>query len=526
MGYSDEVLADSPWCYYRLNEPSGTTSPTAITDASGNGNHGEIGQYNPGEPGGVGWTSESGMTSDMDDAIRPAYNTYISTPVPPASTSFTLEAIVRADELTSVASLLISRVSMLHLAFFESSSGATIGAHISEHDYTGIPPGGIPVEIQHGNGATVTTYRSPARHHVWITQKHVVNDGDPFVECYVDGVLTVSANFVASDPFHTNRPPWNDVNTNTDVGLWIGEGGGNNGTFTVDEFAYYPAEVSASRIADRLAFIRNDFRLALATETDASGQIGYPRSIDFGQAPSPFVFDPTEQLPQDFPQPGTGEYAQRIGRAQAAFLPLGKAIETDTTDELVVDLIPWTSLDLSLTDFHTSPTPDDFGFYADGLIQPNTFGFGPTIQFTHPDLRLADLDASTYYDIEITFDSASTITFTELNAYLDDSDDQWWNESPYDLGTFGGFTATPLVVRMIIGPSDGEGVFGEWDEAFAANYESLNFSFGNRSYISQIRWRVSGYVSAGPVAPPPIQVVGPEPATTRRVFPPRRLAAR
>lgn len=60
------------------------------------------------------------------------------------------------------------------------------------------------------------------------------------------------------------------------------------------------------------------------------------QTVALGQAPTPFSFDPPEQIPPNAPQPGTGEYAQRIRRVQAAFVPLGTAVETNLAQAVTI----------------------------------------------------------------------------------------------------------------------------------------------------------------------------------------------
>lgn len=508
MGYADEVLADSPTAYLQLRDAAGSTT---AADATGNGHAGTFTSDADGQDPQFGWPAliAGGFTCLKLPSL--SSSDYIRTDSIGPSSNFTIEAIIRVT--SSDYNVVIVKPSILACVASSFAGPSSNPGYLVTVDGAGAFAGGT-FEGRVGGSAIPVGQRTHLAFEFTGTVG-VVGAGGPRLKVYVDNTLVIDTALgttIDLDLFYDSNY--------IQLSGW--------GAY-VEEVAYYGHELSSARIGAHMAVMGDVLGFSQAVETDASGQIGYPRTFDLPQAPTYVPFDVTQQYIQA-PGPPPAEIANRIRAVQEGFVPVGQAVEADTAQTVVNYPVPWNVLDLSLVNFHTSPEPEsvDHGFYADGLIQPNEFGTGPGIAFTHPDFGLDDLDANTYYDFEVTYDAASEYSRMDLESRLDDSDDEWWYTPAgwYTLATFGTFTTPPLVAGGIIGPADDVVTFGEWTQAFAAGQQSINFAFSNRSYISQIRWRVSLYQGIEVPVVPPMVVTGPDPETTRRMFPPRRLAAR
>jgi hypothetical protein len=205
MAYSDEVLADSPYSYLRLNDVSGTVA----ADSSGNNN---VGTYVGAPTMGV----KGLIATDTDTAIQTTGNQQVTLPYTLPTNTFTLELWWKwtADGTATA-------IWRDHTA--ASGTGYALG----------VSSGGVSMRIA-GTDHTVTTanYCDGVRHHFVLTYDGVT------ATFYIDGVQvdqwTKSSATRPATPLHI---AYNGTNNNQyQLGVY-------------DEVAVYGTVLSASRIA-------------------------------------------------------------------------------------------------------------------------------------------------------------------------------------------------------------------------------------------------------------------------------------
>lgn len=153
--YFDEVVADNPLGYYRLNETSITTpsgartidgTNTVAVDASGNGNDG---LYMRNWSGSV--ASVPGALPD-DTAVQFTGPTFVRAPVTPGSMPFTLEGWFRHED--STAGTLISVVDHDSSGvYYNINVGETVSA-VTRHGSGGLKRTTAPRPSTTGSGIT------------------------------------------------------------------------------------------------------------------------------------------------------------------------------------------------------------------------------------------------------------------------------------------------------------------------------------------------------------------------------------
>lgn len=205
MAYSDEVLADGPIAYLRLNEVSGTVA----ADSSGNDN---VGTYVGAPTMGV-----TGLiATDTDTAIQTAGNQQITLPYTLPTNTFTLELWWKWTVNGTATALWRDHTAASGTGFALGVSQGGVSMRIAGTDHT----------------VTATNYCDGIRHHFVLTY-----DGAT-ATFYIDGVQVDQwAKSSATRPATPLHIAYNGTNNNQY----------QSGVY--DEVAVYGAALSASRIA-------------------------------------------------------------------------------------------------------------------------------------------------------------------------------------------------------------------------------------------------------------------------------------
>jgi hypothetical protein len=204
MAYTDEVLADSPDIYYRMDETSGTT----ITDSSGNGNHGTLNGAPP-----VNY-AVTGISDDGNAAMEIGSGDYLSIPYI-TYTDFTFEFIFKADSLVA-------------------HSGGNLGAlwmGVGNFDVLKLWTNYLSISTSSGSGFIVPSEDFANDE---ITHFVLTHSGTTFT-LYKNGV-NVGSETIAGD-FET---------------IWLfraDPGAAHYFSGVVDEIAIYPTALSSTRVA-------------------------------------------------------------------------------------------------------------------------------------------------------------------------------------------------------------------------------------------------------------------------------------
>jgi hypothetical protein len=232
MAYADEVLADNPHAYLRLNEVSGVIA----ADSSGNNN---VGTY-VGAPA-MGVTGL--IATDVDTAIQTTVNQQITVPYTLSTNTFSVELWWKWTAPGTPGGVLRDH----------TSAGGT--GYIIDASSTG-----VNVLIAGGSNRLTTTvnYQDGIRHHFVLTYDGVN------ANFYIDGALVDS--WAKTSSVRPATP------------LHIGYNGTNNNQYQpgiYDECALYGSVLSASRVAahyETASSLPSDARVAtLYLEAMATG---------------------------------------------------------------------------------------------------------------------------------------------------------------------------------------------------------------------------------------------------------------
>lgn len=219
--YYDEVMADNPLHYYRLNETSGTTLINSGTSGV-NGTYGTDASN---------WTSAGLITGDTNKGILiPAttINYAILNPASGTNTDFTFEIIIQPTGASGAAGVVWS---------YGPAAASCPGLDVED-------VGGGQFKLRYMNVGTAVIFRSAAAY-AWGTKLHVVirhTRSTHLCEMLINGVKeTATGTFTASTTqygmylFNQNFPPYLTM---------YGKG---------DEPAYYNYLLSDARIAAHAA---------------------------------------------------------------------------------------------------------------------------------------------------------------------------------------------------------------------------------------------------------------------------------
>lgn len=216
--YMDEVLADSPVAYWRLEETSGST----VSDETGNGHQGSV-------QSGVTLdvTGQIGSAADLDGTDTAYINVPHDTAFQFGSGDFTLECwgFIRSDDSSGVS---------------QGQSFITkypVGDSVTP--YYGLTYGGGEISFACRDSSNNTNRDTVVSVYSFDTWYHIVGvrEGDTF-RLYIDGVLQVEDTDTSIDSLDNTA----DVN----MGYWWTSGNALDGI--VDEVAIYGTALSQTRI--------------------------------------------------------------------------------------------------------------------------------------------------------------------------------------------------------------------------------------------------------------------------------------
>jgi hypothetical protein len=214
MAYSDEVLADSPWLYWRLGEPSGSTAQ----DATANNRDGTITGGTLGVTGAIADGDTAYAVADNTDSVISAANF--------PSGVFTFEVWVRPTATPASGDVCV----MASSVGGGGGSGIDIAMNSSRELYA---------FIWNGSSQQFTDTTPALALNTWA---HVVVVGNnTTLKIYVDAVEGGTVNTVAPTD---SRPVL--------LGGVTGSIGGSS-SFQVDEAAVYTTALSTTRISAHFA---------------------------------------------------------------------------------------------------------------------------------------------------------------------------------------------------------------------------------------------------------------------------------
>jgi hypothetical protein len=246
MSYSSEVLADSPYLYWRLGESSGTTA----ADASGNGRTGTYsGGYTLGTTGLITGDSNTAVTFNGTTALVTASDTA-------DLTAFTIEAWIKAGSGTTGG-----------IAGRDSTVDASRIFYIDMN-------GTKPEVVVFKNGTTVGSVLGPTavndnvRHHIVGTYDGTIT------RLYVDGVQVGTPSTTVSGALPT-------ANTAFVVGGRRSGAAEFNGV--IDEVAYYTTALPSTRIAAHYAAASPPPTITVIPDFRAAATQTYAPAVQYGQ---------------------------------------------------------------------------------------------------------------------------------------------------------------------------------------------------------------------------------------------------